>query len=464
MQSALEKIRINGLHGCKTINVAVQDNTLVLVGENGSGKTTFLRILFHVLSGRWLSLVQYRFDTIELTISGRSYTIEREAINSRFAKIDKRLLSDLPPSVRNRLIELAQRSDLDRVPAELERLTHRYGVPVEFLVRQLNLLDDAPRGFSKEVLAQIKQISSDLNAQILYLPTYRRIERELSSIFEGVDPDDLRRTQSRILQREPERERAYIELVEFGMQDVERAIKHVLDRLKDFARESSTNLTLKYLGDVVDQQYLRVGLDEIAQKSEEIIRSVLDRIDESILSVSHKEHLFKAINSARSRSRLNEHEKLICHYFLKLLSFQESLKSREQNISVFCALCSDYIVDKKFVYNPTDFTFSIVPTPESGVASRLELSDLSSGEKQIVSLFSHLYLSGNKRFFVLIDEPELSLSVPWQRRFLTDIRNGEFCSGLVAVTHSPFIYDNELRKYAHSLGEFVFSEAEGSKS
>ena len=104
MQSALEKIRINGLHGCKTINVAVQDNTLVLVGENGSGKTTFLRILFHVLSGRWFALVQYRFDSIELTISGRSYTIEREAISSRFAKIDRRLLADLPPSVRNRLI------------------------------------------------------------------------------------------------------------------------------------------------------------------------------------------------------------------------------------------------------------------------------------------------------------------------------------------------------------------------
>ena len=56
---------------------------------------------------------------------------------------------------------------------------------------------------------------------------------------------------------------------------------------------------------------------------------------------------------------------------------------------------------------------------------------------------------------VLIDEPELSLSVPWQRRFLTDIRRGGFCAGLVAVTHSPFIYDNELKQYAHSLGEFV---------
>jgi hypothetical protein len=42
----------------------------------------------------------------------------------------------------------------------------------------------------------------------------------------------------------------------------------------------------------------------------------------------------------------------------------------------------------------------------------LAMRTLSSGEKQIVSLFSHLYLSGQQLFFVIIDEPELSLSVP----------------------------------------------------
>jgi ABC-type transport system involved in cytochrome c biogenesis ATPase subunit len=83
------------------------------------------------------------------------------------------------------------------------------------------------------------------------------------------------------------------------------------------------------------------------------------------------------------------------------------------------------------------------------------LSDLSSGEKQIVSLFSHLYLSGRDRYFVLIDEPELSLSVPWQKRFLVDIKKGTFCAGLVATTHSPFIYDNELRPFAHAIGEYI---------
>ena len=79
---------------------------------------------------------------------------------------------------------------------------------------------------------------------------------------------------------------------------------------------------------------------------------------------------------------------------------------------------------------------------------------LSSGEKQIVSLFSHLYLSHQNNYIVLIDEPEMSLSVKWQRMFLQDVRKGGFCYGLIAVTHSPFIFENELDRYAHGLEEF----------
>jgi predicted ATPase len=83
------------------------------------------------------------------------------------------------------------------------------------------------------------------------------------------------------------------------------------------------------------------------------------------------------------------------------------------------------------------------------------MKDLSSGEKQIISLFSHIYLSGAPGYIVIIDEPELSLSVPWQKRFLPDILDTSRCNGLIAVTHSPFIYDNKLDIYAHSIDEYI---------
>jgi predicted ATP-binding protein involved in virulence len=96
-----------------------------------------------------------------------------------------------------------------------------------------------------------------------------------------------------------------------------------------------------------------------------------------------------------------------------------------------------------------------LPTAEDTQSPKLELKFLSSGEKQIVSLFSHMYLSGESKFFVVIDEPELSLSVPWQQRFLPDIMNTGRCTGLIAVTHSPFIWENELEQFVKPLAEFV---------
>jgi predicted ATPase len=137
------------------------------------------------------------------------------------------------------------------------------------------------------------------------------------------------------------------------------------------------------------------------------------------------------------------------------MAFHQELEAREAKLVNFCRACNEYMVDKEFRYDSTNYTFTIIPTNRDASDGEIKLQNLSSGEKQIVSLFSHLYLSGGKSYFVLIDEPELSLSVVWQRKFLLDIRKANFCSGLVAVTHSPFIYENDLHKYARGLGEFV---------
>ena len=87
----------------------------------------------------------------------------------------------------------------------------------------------------------------------------------------------------------------------------------------------------------------------------------------------------------------------------------------------------------------------------------LHLNALSSGEKQIVSIFNRLYLDSQKQYLILIDEPELSLSLEWQRKFLPDILNAPSCKQLIAITHSPFIFDNELDRYAGSI-DISYSE------
>ena len=84
---------------------------------------------------------------------------------------------------------------------------------------------------------------------------------------------------------------------------------------------------------------------------------------------------------------------------------------------------------------------------------KIKISKLSSGEKQIISTFSKIYLEDNPKLIILFDEPELSLSIDWQESFIYDIVNSENCIFSISVTHSPFIFVNlmdkttELKKY-----------------
>ena len=85
----------------------------------------------------------------------------------------------------------------------------------------------------------------------------------------------------------------------------------------------------------------------------------------------------------------------------------------------------------------------------------LTMTMLSSGEKQIVSLFAHLYLSNVGKFIVLIDEPELSLSVIWQERLINDLLETGKTTYLAAITHSPFIFEHVDRKFVSDTSEMA---------
>ena len=90
---------------------------------------------------------------------------------------------------------------------------------------------------------------------------------------------------------------------------------------------------------------------------------------------------------------------------------------------------------------------------EADSGNRLSLSSLSSGEQHELVLHYDLLFRVRENTVVLIDEPELSLHVSWQKRFLPELLEIAQLSRFDAIvaTHSPYII-GERRDLMVGLG------------
>ena len=80
----------------------------------------------------------------------------------------------------------------------------------------------------------------------------------------------------------------------------------------------------------------------------------------------------------------------------------------------------------------------------SGEQQELSLTDLSSGEQQEVVLLYELLFKTTPNTLILIDEPEISLHVLWQKAFINDLKKIAAIKKIsfLVSTHSPQIINN----------------------
>lgn len=119
-------------------------------------------------------------------------------------------------------------------------------------------------------------------------------------------------------------------------------------------------------------------------------------------------------------------------------------------IDRFLTLANDFLVQtgKKLLVKPPGYLAVTV----AGDNADRPLHALSSGERQLVIMLAHLSLNprleGSGVF--IVDEPELSLHLGWQERFVDAIREANPSVQLIMATHSPAIVLDKLDK-CHSL-------------
>jgi len=234
MSGKLTRFRIETLHNIRTIDVRITDNKLVLVGENGSGKSTVANFIYFFLTRQWHRMLNYKFKKVLAVIDSKEVVVNR----SELEKIDERILRRYPSEWIREFWRLLREHSSEELHSNPERL-------YSFLP------EDSPPSQSIKEIEEI--LNTSIIDQVLYLPTYRRIEQDLRSIFPELEDPKLRQIYERLKRKAGNT--GYIELVEFGMEDVERTIQRKMEEVKDNVRNGLNNLTGTYLRDVIQGAY-----------------------------------------------------------------------------------------------------------------------------------------------------------------------------------------------------------------
>lgn len=456
MIGQLVQFSIFSLWGEKEVHLKFQDNKLVLVGENGSGKTTILRIVYETLACKWAMLSVEDFSKIELIFrKGKPITILKSKIQAAkdlFVDADSTIIRELPPIVRRSLLERSNISGRDISYDQIIDALAEYDYPDRELTIRLK---DKMNAIESEALSDYsRSIKEQLGCSIIYLPTYRRVEKRIGYVNERDYPHKRPGYGYRIPNRPISRDQS-IEIAKTGMDDVEYFIHLNLDDIHRKADISASRLNYQCFKGILNKVSDTVSYNTDILTEEEI-EKVFGSINEDVLSPSESIQIQELLKKMKSEEAPQQqtYDRIVYYFYSMLYERYQQIKENEKVALEFFDACNAYLGNKKFIYSEKEYTYDICIT-EGCKTRKIDLEDLSSGEKQVVSVFSYLYLSPFTKSIILIDEPELSLSVPWQKKFLLDISKGTQCAGIVAVTHSPFVFDNELKPFAHALEEFV---------
>lgn len=151
-------------------------------------------------------------------------------------------------------------------------------------------------------------------------------------------------------------------------------------------------------------------------------------------------------------------------YRMKMLNFPKEADNIQQRIDDFFQLVNSLFEEtgKKIMIDPQNNTlvFSIkgtggdlitadgykIVTADNKILSvadeKIQLDQLSSGEKQILLILTTVFLQEEKPNVLLMDEPEISLHIGWQDRLIGMIRKLNPNCQLILTTHSPNIFAN----------------------
>ncbi|MFP5237337.1 MAG: AAA family ATPase [Acidobacteriota bacterium] len=429
----LKTLSISGLYKTLTIDVTFKEDLTLLVGINGSGKTSILNVI------DWLLKPHY----------GRLALAEYESLSLTFVEND----------VTHRLTATKNSESL---VVSLDKPGSQFA-PITF---KLQPAEDEPERYLEDLYMEA---------------TPDKDEEPLWNYLRGLPKPSII-TLDRTISAESE-ERSYLEAPAKPRAGKRSTPKSPLEFVQQVTSEKYAEFRAKSIAndDELKAHIVMSALQDpdAAFKSGGAIEPMTPReisqLEEKVatyLSTTIKSHdvrkrvhqFFKASRDLTSREPMaGKRRSLVLGFLVTQYRQIESLAKafndfEEKNALAFKAL-NEYLTCVNRFLNDSDKTLFfeqssgklLFSSSQGGDKRSKSVSHLSSGEKQILVLFTFLaFASGPKSVFI-VDEPELSLHPKWQSEFLDEfLKLKPVGTQLLLATHSPDIV-GKYKKYCTPL-------------
>jgi predicted ATP-binding protein involved in virulence len=429
MSQFIKHLKAIGIHGRFDIDLSFQDGINIIHGSNGTGKTTLLHILANAVNQDFRRFGYLKFEKLIITLDD-DIAIE----------ISQDLLSDSPPETVTKVLI----NDI-----ELESYTYSE------LIQQEK--EEEVNSINERYYLQSSKKKSAIDLRLAYFPAFRTMIEAWATL----DETDIRYMSRRIPNfrrvlkssaRSTELARIlfgkFVPRLEYPSPiEIEEHIKSELIE----AQLKIASLDRSLLSDSFVKTFKAIfQSSEIAinhEDSQEIIseiEKISERLQLSPFPTNHDSSLdvYKQLKEEFTSFQTdNESDPIIAKKVLSV--YRNSLQQRldEQtnaysSIETYLKSVNQFLERKKLKISKSGRR-----RPELGVQigdeesiSRLQI--LSSGERQVLGLIyaaSHM-TSGR---VVLIDEPEISLHIDWQRKLLPEMLKQLGKKQLIICTHSP---------------------------
>jgi len=422
----LTKFRVSGLFGEFDHEIPLNqlERVTALIGPNGLGKTACLRLINALFRRQWSVIASTEFNEIQYDFSDGSKVFARhqsvddagtevsDALGVKFSiyfpgvedpeKWSPRMAEELP----------SKNSRIDAYVPFLTRTSARSWV--HDITRQNYTLQEVIENFGDHIPDSIANSLSSNPPQSL-LDIIKQIDCHLIE------------TQRLLVFQSEENRRGLVAQSNLAISKKAQALKSIIAR--ELANYAATSQSLDrsfprrvlQSGPVKPSEDIAQSLSELESLRSGLMEAgILDsEADDALPQVPEIDHAVAVVLNIYVEDTKKKLE-VLARLRERILLFIELIDNRFDPKIV--------IVDKSVGFRVKRSEDVVVP-----------LEKLSSGEQHQLVLFFELLFELRDNALILIDEPELSLHISWQKQFISDLMRIINLNGfdVLLATHSP---------------------------